>query len=117
MVAEARATADASDPGDVGQARSIPVQCLSSSASYRIPSPLALTLRSTGLRHRRAGRILLVASNRVPLVTGQGYGWQVDASRGVIGHAWSVAPGDPAGRYVIRVFVEGRLAATFRFDV
>jgi hypothetical protein len=203
MVAEARAGADASDPGNDGRACSTSVQWLGSSVSYRISSPLALTLRSTGLGSFRiaidedrrhgpddclpygcatitksleiqrsefvlvnvdgAGRISLVESNRVPLVTGQGYGWQifletdkprirwreeftlprapeiwgqgetpvflsadrrtavteqeVDASRGVIGHAWSVAPGDPAGRYVIRVFVEGQLAATFEFDV
>jgi len=36
---------------------------------------------------------------------------------GVISHVWTVAPGDPEGRYVIRVFVENSLAATFGFDV
>jgi len=38
-------------------------------------------------------------------------------SRRIIYNAWSVAQGDPKGRYVIRVFVENSLAATFEFEV
>lgn len=36
---------------------------------------------------------------------------------GRIANAWSVAPGDPAGRYVIRVFVDGQKVRTFEFDL
>lgn len=41
---------------------------------------------------------------------------ETDSGRGVIVNMWSVAPSDPAGRYVMRIFVEGRLVATFDFD-
>ena len=41
----------------------------------------------------------------------------VEPSGGLIFNSWSVAKGDPAGKYRIRVFVEGRLAASFEFDV
>lgn len=37
--------------------------------------------------------------------------------QGVISHSWAVAPGDPKGRYVIRVIVENRLEEVFEFDV
>lgn len=42
---------------------------------------------------------------------------KVVPDRGVIANTWAVAPGDPQGRYVIRVFIGNRLARTFEFDV
>ena len=42
---------------------------------------------------------------------------EVSTDRGVISNAWAVAPGDPKGRYVIRVFIEDSLARVFEFDV
>ena len=42
---------------------------------------------------------------------------EVELERGLIFNFWTIAEGDPAGRYVIRVFVEGVQAATFEFDV
>lgn len=42
---------------------------------------------------------------------------EVSPERGVIFNSWTVAPGDPKGRYVIRVFVEDSLAKTFEFEV
>lgn len=42
---------------------------------------------------------------------------EVLPDQGVIFNTWAVAPGDPKGRYVIRVFVEGSLAKIFEFDV
>jgi hypothetical protein len=42
---------------------------------------------------------------------------EVSPERGVIFNSWSVAPGDPKGRYMIRVFVEGSLTKTFEFEV
>lgn len=42
---------------------------------------------------------------------------EVSPERGLIFNMWTVAPGDPKGRYVIRVFVEGSLAKVFEFDV
>lgn len=42
---------------------------------------------------------------------------EVSTDRGLIFNSWSVAPGDPKGKYVIRVFVEGSLAKTFDFEV
>ena len=36
---------------------------------------------------------------------------------GLISNQWAVVPGDPMGRYVIRVYVEGKLVRTFEFDV
>jgi hypothetical protein len=41
----------------------------------------------------------------------------VSPERGLIFNSWAVAPGDPKGRYVIRVFIEGSLAKVFEFDV
>ena len=41
----------------------------------------------------------------------------VPATNGFIENMWSVAPGDPCGRYAIRVFIGESLAATFQFDV
>ena len=37
--------------------------------------------------------------------------------RGLVLNRWAVAPGDPAGRYEIRVFVDGVLVRTFEFEV
>ncbi|SFN48493.1 hypothetical protein SAMN05660284_01602 [Formivibrio citricus] len=42
---------------------------------------------------------------------------EVSPERGIIFNSWAVAPGDPKGRYVIRVFIEGSLAHVFEFDV
>ena len=42
---------------------------------------------------------------------------EVEIERGLIYNFWTLAAGDPAGRYVIRVFIEGVRAATFEFDV
>lgn len=42
---------------------------------------------------------------------------EVAPEKGMIFNAWSVAPGDPKGKYVIRVFVDGALVKTFRFEV
>lgn len=42
---------------------------------------------------------------------------EVSPEQGAIFNAWTVAPGDPKGRYVIRVFIEGSLAKVFEFDV
>ncbi|NTW99044.1 MAG: hypothetical protein HGB35_03780 [Geobacteraceae bacterium] len=42
---------------------------------------------------------------------------EVSPDQGVISNSWEVAPGDPQGHYVIRVFVEGSLAKVFEFDV
>lgn len=36
---------------------------------------------------------------------------------GWIGHAWIISNGDPAGSYQIKVFVNGKEARTFRFNV
>ncbi len=41
----------------------------------------------------------------------------VSPDRGLIFNAWSVAPGDPKGKYLIRVFVEGALVKAFEFEV
>ncbi|MDR2219405.1 MAG: hypothetical protein LBE24_02370 [Methylobacillus sp.] len=41
----------------------------------------------------------------------------VTSMDGVIFNIWDIAPGDPQGHYVMRVFVEGKLVATFEFDV
>lgn len=37
--------------------------------------------------------------------------------QGMIFNIWQIAPGDPTGRYVIKVFVEGKPAGVFEFDV
>src|SRR5262245_19526442 len=42
---------------------------------------------------------------------------EVEPSEGVILHSWAVAPGDPTGRYVIRVIVDGSIEEVFEFDV
>ncbi|MDR2874633.1 MAG: hypothetical protein LBV44_01705 [Methylobacillus sp.] len=41
----------------------------------------------------------------------------VAAEDGILYNVWDVAPGDPKGHYVMRVFVDDKLAATFEFDV
>jgi hypothetical protein len=35
----------------------------------------------------------------------------------VIFNFWSIAPGDPKGRYTLRVMLEGMLVSSFEFDV
>jgi len=42
---------------------------------------------------------------------------QVELDAGVILNIWAVAPGDPAGRYVIRVIIENAVERVFEFDV
>ena len=42
---------------------------------------------------------------------------EVSPDRGLIFNFWSVAPGDPKGRYIIRVFIDGSLAKAFEFEV
>lgn len=42
---------------------------------------------------------------------------EVTPEKGMISNTWYVAPGDPAGPYRIRVFVEGQLVKTFNFVV
>ena len=37
--------------------------------------------------------------------------------QGVIWNAWSVAPGDPAGKYKLDVYINGSLAASFQFQL
>ncbi|KAF0812686.1 hypothetical protein IGB42_02978 [Andreprevotia sp. IGB-42] len=41
----------------------------------------------------------------------------VPGKNGVISNMWSVLPGDPPGRYRIRVLVEDKVLRTFEFDV
>jgi len=36
---------------------------------------------------------------------------------GVLSNSWTVAPGDPRGNYVIRLFIDGKLVRTFEFEV
>jgi hypothetical protein len=42
---------------------------------------------------------------------------EVEPEQGIISNSWTVAPGDPKGRYVIRVIIEGTLERVFEFDV
>lgn len=42
---------------------------------------------------------------------------EVSSRQGEISHAWQVAPGDPPGKYVIRIYIDGVLAKTFEFRV
>jgi hypothetical protein len=42
---------------------------------------------------------------------------EVEPDEGFIFNAWDVAPGDPAGRYIIRVIIENTLERVFEFDV
>ncbi len=41
---------------------------------------------------------------------------EVVPNRGIIYNVWSVAPGDPKGPHVVRVYVEGKLVRTFDFE-
>jgi len=42
---------------------------------------------------------------------------EVASNNGLIFNFYQIAPGDPKGRYVFRVFVGGALAKTMKFDV
>lgn len=42
---------------------------------------------------------------------------EVSPEQGIISHAWEIVAGDPKGRYVMRVSVDGGQAKTFGFDV
>ncbi|MBS4097598.1 MAG: hypothetical protein KGZ83_12270 [Sulfuricella sp.] len=41
----------------------------------------------------------------------------VELKDGAISNSWDMAPGDPKGKYVSRVWVEGQLIGTFEFEV
>lgn len=36
---------------------------------------------------------------------------------GWLGHSWTISPGDPAGRYEIKIWLNGKLAHHFKFNV
>lgn len=42
---------------------------------------------------------------------------EAKVENGVIFNFWSIAPGDPKGRYTLRVMLEGMLVSSFEFDV
>jgi hypothetical protein len=42
---------------------------------------------------------------------------EVEPDQGLISHSWAIAPGDPKGRYTIRVIVENRVEQVFEFEV
>jgi hypothetical protein len=42
---------------------------------------------------------------------------EVEPVQGLISHSWEIAPGDPKGRYIIRVIVENCLQEVFEFEV
>lgn len=42
---------------------------------------------------------------------------EVEPDQGLISNSWAVAPGDPKGRYTIRVIIENRLERVFEFEV
>jgi hypothetical protein len=42
---------------------------------------------------------------------------EAKVENGVIFNFWSISPGDPKGRYTMRVMLEGMLVSTFEFDV
>ena len=42
---------------------------------------------------------------------------EVETDQGLIFNSWAVAPGDPKGRYFIRVIVENSVEQVFEFDV
>ena len=54
----------------------------------------------------------LSADRRISITEGE-----AAPAQGMIFNAWSVAPGDPAGTYRIRVFIDNRLVETFDFKV
>ena len=54
----------------------------------------------------------LSADRRISITEGE-----ATPAQGMIFNAWSVAPGDPAGTYRIRVFIDNRLVETFDFKV
>jgi len=41
----------------------------------------------------------------------------VTPKNGWIGHGWFVAPDDPPGTYVMKIYIEGSLAKTFTFEI
>jgi hypothetical protein len=42
---------------------------------------------------------------------------EIKLDRGLISNRWTIAPGDPKGRYVIHVIIDGIMERTFEFDV
>jgi hypothetical protein len=42
---------------------------------------------------------------------------EAKVENGLIYNFWQVSPGDPKGRYTLRVMLEGMLVSTFEFDV
>ncbi len=53
---------------------------------------------------REDGRVAVTAGIDVPY-------------EGVMGHGWSITEGDPAGRYELRLWIDGVLHDSFAFDV
>jgi len=139
---------------------------LKMAAGEAIADDLVLVSAEFGLLEKgEDGAVQFKATDKVPLVAGQGYGWRLrfqtkresvamreefelpvapknwdssgsggefkvstdgrtgttegDATLqdGAIIRAWQVADGDPTGAHVIRVYIEGKLVRTFKFDV
>ena len=42
---------------------------------------------------------------------------EVTPAGGLILNAWTIDPGDPAGKYIIRIYIENEHVRTFEFDV
>jgi hypothetical protein len=63
--------------------------------------------------HEDKNRRREISSDRTVSITEN----EVVPERGIIFNFWKVAPGDPKGRYIIRVYVEGDLVSTFEFDM
>ena len=42
---------------------------------------------------------------------------EVAPEEGLIFNSWTIAPGDPQGKHVMRVYIEGRLVHIFEFEV
>jgi hypothetical protein len=42
---------------------------------------------------------------------------EVTPERGFLFHSWSISPGDPKGRHVIKVTIEDAPPVVFEFDV
>ena len=58
-------------------------------------------------------RTVSISDDRRTVITER----QVKPESGYIYNAWSVAPGDPSGDYVMHIYVDGLFMKTFRFTV
>jgi hypothetical protein len=74
---------------------------------FMLPSPPA-TWGSGELQSRQS----ISEDRRVSVIERE-----VEPDEGMIFNVWDVAPGDPAGRYVIRVIIDDTLERVFEFDV